>query len=59
MSAYEVVRSTTIEAAPARIHALVNDFHEWPAWSPWEDVDPDMPRTHSGPAAGGGAHDAG
>lgn len=56
MSAYEVVRSTTIEAPPARIHALVNDFHEWPAWSPWEDVDPDMQRTHSGPTTGVGAH---
>ena len=55
MGAYEVVRSTTIEAEPARIHTLVNDFHEWPAWSPWEDIDPNMQRTHSGAAAGVGA----
>ena len=56
MGAYEVVRSTTIEAEPARIHALVNDFHEWPAWSPWEDIDPNMKRTHSGAVSGVGAH---
>ncbi|MCW2768408.1 MAG: transcriptional regulator [Nocardioides sp.] len=56
MSAFEVVRSTTVHAAPARVHALVDDFHAWPAWSPWEDVDPTMQRTYSGPATGVGAH---
>jgi hypothetical protein len=56
MSTYEVVRSTRIEADAARIHPLVNDFHEWPAWSPWEDVDPDLQRTYAGPTAGVGAH---
>jgi hypothetical protein len=34
----------------------VNDFHEWPAWSPWEDVDPALQRTYSGPDSGVGAH---
>jgi hypothetical protein len=56
MSTYEVVRSTTIAADPALVHRLVNDFHEWPKWSPWEDLDPDMERTHSGAASGVGAH---
>ena len=37
------------------MRALVNDFHEWPKWSPWEDVDPAMRRTFSGPDAGVGA----
>ncbi len=55
MSAYEVVRSTTVEADPTRIHALVNDFHEWTAWSPWEDIDPNLQRTYSGPSSGVGA----
>lgn len=52
---FEVVRTTTIAADPARVHALVDDFHEWPAWSPWEDVDPDMSRTYSGAESGVGA----
>jgi hypothetical protein len=56
MSAYEVVRSTTIQADPARVHPLIDDLHRWPAWSPWEDVDPDLQRTYSGPGSGVGAH---
>ena len=55
-SSFEVTRSTTIQADPARVHGLVNDFHEWTAWSPWEDVDPDLQRTYSGPSSGVGAH---
>ena len=55
MSHFEVSRSLTIQAAPARVHALVDDFHEWTAWSPWEDVDPDLRRTYTGPPAGVGA----
>ena len=56
MGAYEVVRSATIEAEPARIHPLIDDFHLWREWSPWEDVDPGMQRTYTGPEAGVGAH---
>jgi hypothetical protein len=56
MSRFEISRSTTIAATPARVHALVYDFHEWTAWSPWEDVDPDLRRTYSGPDSGVGAH---
>jgi hypothetical protein len=56
MSRFEISRSTTIAATPARVHALVDDFHEWTAWSPWEDVDPDLRRTYSGPDSGVGAH---
>jgi hypothetical protein len=56
MSSYEVARSTTIGADPARVHALVNDFHEWQRWSPWEDLDPDLERSYTGPDSGLGAH---
>lgn len=56
MGKYEVVRSTTIAAEPARIHALIDDFREWRKWSPWEDLDPDLQRTYTGPDAGVGAH---
>jgi carbon monoxide dehydrogenase subunit G len=56
MSAFEVSRKTHIAADPARVHALVNDFREWPAWSPWEDVDPDLQREYSGAETGVGSH---
>ena len=52
---YTVTRSTTIDAPAERVHALVADFHEWPQWSPWEDLDPQMQRTYSGAEAGTGA----
>ena len=55
MGAFEVVRTATINADPTRVHGLINDFHEWPAWSPWEELDPDMTRTHSGSSSGVGA----
>ena len=55
MSSYEVSRSTYVDAGPTRVHGLVDDFHEWPAWSPWEGIDPDMQRTYSGPDTGVGA----
>lgn len=55
MGSYEVVRSTTVSAEPARLHALVDDFHEWTAWSPWEGLDPDLERSYTGPAKGIGA----
>ena len=41
-STYRVERSATISASPAAIYALLADFHEWPKWSPWEEIDPDV-----------------
>jgi hypothetical protein len=55
MGDFEVVRSTTIAAPRERVHALIDDFHSWREWSPWEDVDPDLRRDYSGPDAGPGA----
>ena len=55
-SSFEVTRATTIQADPARVHGLVNDFREWTAWSPWEDLDPELERTYSDPSSGVGAH---
>lgn len=52
---FTVTRSTTINAAPAEIHTLVNNFHHWLAWSPWEGLDPHLERTYAGPDAGNGA----
>jgi hypothetical protein len=55
MGEYAVSRSTTVVADPARVHALVDDFHRWTAWSPWEDVDPALEREYAGPDRGVGA----
>ncbi|HET7791801.1 MAG TPA: SRPBCC family protein [Rhizobacter sp.] len=52
---FSVQRSALIKAPPEKVFPLLNDFHSWPAWSPWEKLDPAMKRTHTGPAAGKGA----
>jgi hypothetical protein len=56
MGSYSVARTVTVKAPASRVHELVNDFHRWTAWSPWEDLDPDLERTYSGPDEGVGAH---
>ena len=52
---FRVQRATSINAPPEKIFALINDLHNWGAWSPWEKMDPAMKRTHSGTAQGTGA----
>jgi uncharacterized protein YndB with AHSA1/START domain len=52
---FRVVRTTSIKAPPEKIFALVNDFRAWGAWSPWENKDPAMKRSYSGPRSGKGA----
>ena len=53
--AFRVERSISIKAPPEKIFALINDFHQWEAWSPWEKVDPAVKRSYSGAASGQGA----
>jgi hypothetical protein len=55
MGGYSVERSITVNASSHLVHGLVNDFRRWPLWSPWEDLDPDLQRTYSGPHQGEGA----
>lgn len=52
---FRISRSTTIGAPAAVVFPHVNDFHQWSAWSPWENLDPKMKRTFSGPASGVGS----
>ena len=56
MAGYSVERSTTVNAPATRVHELVDDFHHWTRWSPWEDLDPALERAYSGPDRGVGAH---
>ncbi|MFI6167254.1 SRPBCC family protein [Nocardia sp. NPDC051052] len=55
MAEFEVVRQAVISAEPSRIHRLIGNLREWTKWSPWEDVDPQLQRTYTGPEAGIGA----
>lgn len=55
MGEFEIARSTTIAAAPERVHDLIADFRSWQQWSPWEGLDPNLARSYSGPATGAGA----
>jgi hypothetical protein len=55
MGDFEVVRGTTIAAPRERVHGLIDDFHAWREWSPWEDVDPNLKRDYSGAESGAGA----
>lgn len=52
---FRIQRSANLRATPERIFALLNDFHQWEAWSPWEKIDPQIKRTYSGAASGKGA----
>jgi hypothetical protein len=53
--AFRIERSLTIPAGPEALHALINDFHAWSRWSPWEKLDPGMTRAFEGPTSGVGA----
>jgi hypothetical protein len=55
MGGYTVERSITVNAPSHLVHGLVEDFHQWTAWSPWEDIDPALQRTYLGPDSGVGA----
>lgn len=55
MPGFEMTHEATVHAAPAAVHALVNDFRNWTQWSPWEDKDPDLQRTFTGADSGPGS----
>jgi uncharacterized protein YndB with AHSA1/START domain len=52
---FSVRREITVQAPAEKVFALVNDFHRWTVWSPWEHRDPALKRSYSGTASGGGA----
>jgi uncharacterized protein YndB with AHSA1/START domain len=54
-STFRYERSTTVSAPPDAVYALLNDFHHWGKWSPWEKLDPNLQRTYEGAASGVGA----
>jgi len=54
-SAYRIERTVAIAAPPEIVYGQIADFHRWPAWSPWANLDPHMSVQYSGAASGRGA----
>jgi hypothetical protein len=52
---FRVQRSAVMQAPAQKIAGLIDDFHAWAAWSPYEKLDPNMRKTMSGAARGRGA----
>jgi uncharacterized protein YndB with AHSA1/START domain len=52
---FRIQREASIKALPEKLFPLINDFHQWEMWSPWEKIDPAAKRTFSGAASGKGA----
>lgn len=52
---FRVERSLRIDARPEQVFGWIDDYRRWPAWSPYEQLDPDMKKTFSGAPSGRGA----
>ncbi|WGX98576.1 SRPBCC family protein [Nocardioides sp. L-11A] len=52
MPAFAQTHETTVAAPVTTLHALIDDFHAWSRWSPWEGLDPDLRRTYDGAGVG-------
>ena len=47
--------TTSVDAHPATVFALINDFHRVSLWSPWIETDPNARIVYAGPVRGVGA----
>jgi len=52
---FHVERSATINSSPEILFPLIDNFHNWNYWSPYENLDPAMKKTFSGAENGKGA----
>jgi hypothetical protein len=52
---FHVQRSAVINAPPGVVFPMINDFHRWVEWSPYEKFDPKMKKSFEGPTSGSGA----
>lgn len=48
-------KNAVMNAAPATIHAVVNDLRRWNDWSPWAKLDPNCKNTIEGSGIGVGS----
>jgi Polyketide cyclase / dehydrase and lipid transport len=49
---YTVEREIRVDAPASVVYERIVDFHRWPAWSPYEELDPGMDRTYAGAESG-------
>jgi len=54
-STFRVARAAVIASPAEVVYAQIADFRAWQAWSPWEKLDPNQRREHSGAPSGKGA----
>ena len=54
-AAFRISRTVRISAPAQSVFALVNDFHQWERWSPYEKRDMAMTKAYEGAASGAGA----
>lgn len=52
---FSVSRKISVRATPEKIFPMINDFHRWVDWSPYEKIDADLKRGYAGAASGVGA----
>jgi uncharacterized protein YndB with AHSA1/START domain len=52
---FRIERSTVLAAPAEQIFPLIEDFHTWAKWSPYERLDPAMKKSFSGAEKGVGA----
>ena len=52
---FSVARTTTVAAPADKLYALIADPREWKRWTVWNQRDPSMQISYSGPASGAGA----
>jgi uncharacterized protein YndB with AHSA1/START domain len=52
---FRVERSLAMKAPPEKIFPYLTELKRWREWSPYEERDPAMKRTYSGPDSGKGA----
>jgi Polyketide cyclase / dehydrase and lipid transport len=52
---YTLERKIRVDAPASAVYERIVDFHRWPAWSPYEELDPAMDRMYAGAESGVGA----
>ena len=52
---FSVRRAAVVMAPAEKIFPLIENFHQWTSWSPWENRDPELKRTYQGSDRGKGA----
>jgi hypothetical protein len=52
---FRVERSALIHAPADVVFSMLNDFHQWGRWSPYEKLDPNVTKRFEGPPSGPGS----